>query len=200
MSESWSESDSEYESEYSEDEEFYAGYEQDAVVCDNGTGYVKAGYAAKDTPSICFPSVVGRPRPIRRGQMKRVQQSLNSNNDALVGHAALAKRDTHTLRYPIDHGIVSDWNDMELIWKQLFYNEMGIDPEEHPILLTEAPKNPKGNREKMVQTMFEGFNFPATFVSIQAVLSLYASGRTTGLVLDAGSSISSLFLNILSIR
>lgn len=63
---------------------------------------------------------------------------------------------------------------------------MRIDPQEHPILLTEAPMNPKKNREKMMEIMFEDYGFPAMFVQIQAVLSLYASGRTTGVVLDSG--------------
>lgn len=191
MSEYWSESDSDYESEFSDDEDFTQGFAHDAaVVCDNGTGYVKAGFASCEVPSVCFPSVVGRPRKIRRGQMKRVQQNLTAESDVLVGDAALAKRETHALRFPIDHGIVTDWDGMEHIWQQLFYNELEIDPEEHPILLTEAPRNPKDNREKMLQMMFEGFNFPATFISIQAVLSLYASGRTTGLVLDAGDGVA----------
>ncbi|XP_072193441.1 actin, alpha cardiac muscle 1-like isoform X1 [Excalfactoria chinensis] len=120
--------------------------ETTALVCDNGSGLCKAGFAGDDAPRAVFPSIVGRPR--HQGVMVGMGQK-----DSYVGDEAQSKRGILTLKYPIEHGIITNWDDMEKI-------------------------------------MFETFNVPAMYVAIQAVLSLYASGRTTGIVLDSGDGVT----------
>ncbi len=110
--------------------------------------------------------------------------------DAYIGDEAQSKRDELTIKHPIHYGVVHHWDELEKIWHHIFYEELRVVPEEHPVLLTEALLNHKGNKERMTQSMFEIFHVPAMHVSIQAVLSLYASGRTNGCVLDSGYDVS----------
>ncbi|XP_017078988.1 actin-like protein 53D [Drosophila eugracilis] len=153
-----------------------------AVVIDNGSGVIKAGFSAEDAPRAVFPSIVGRPRHLN----VLVDPLIN---DTIVGDAAARKRGILTLKYPIEHGVVINWDDMEQLWEHT-YEQLRVDPMDLPALLTEAPLNPKKNREKMTEIMFEQFSVPAFYVAIQAVLSLYATGRTVGFVVDSGDGVT----------
>lgn len=157
--------------------------EAQPVIIDNGSGRVKAGFGGEDAPRTVFPSVVGRMK--HRSAMVGIAQK-----EVYVGDEAQAKRGILKLEYPIAHGIVTQWDDMERIWNHTYYNELRVDPEEHNVLVTEAPMNPKVNREKITQIMFESFSVPGLYVAIQAILSLYSSGRVTGIVLDSGDGVT----------
>lgn len=152
------------------------------VVIDNGSGVMKCGCAGLDKPSVVFPSFVGRPkhRRVMAGALE---------GDLFVGNRAEELRGLLSLQYPINHGIIENWNDMEMLWTNVF-SELRLTPEEHPVLLTEAPLNPQCNREAMAEVFFETFAAPAIFVSAQAILSLYAGGKTSGVVLDSGDGVT----------
>eukprot|EP01083_Nonionella_stella_P152372 488327_1 len=149
-----------------------------AIVIDNGLD-MKAGFACDDAPRAVFPTVVGTPK------QSRFMVGMGSEDD-YFGDEAIAKKGILTLTYPIEDGIVTNWDDMEKVWHHLFDNKLRISPEELPVLLTIPPLNPKANTEQLTQIMFETFNVPAMYVAIDAVLALYASGRTTGIVLQSG--------------
>jgi len=155
------------------------------IVCDNGTGFVKCGFAGDNFPAHIFPSIVGR--PILRSEEK-VQDVILK--DIMVGDECTQARDMLETSYPITNGIVQNWEDMVHLYNYTFFERLKIDPSEHKIMLTEAAMNPKKNRKLLVECMFETYGFEACHCSIQAVLTLYAQGLLTGVVVDSGDGVT----------
>lgn len=154
-----------------------------ALIIDNGSGMVKAGFSGEAQPCVEFPSIIGTPK------YKKSLKHMKDGKMLFVGSDAYDKKGVLKLSYPIEHGIVTDWENMEQIWSHTF-DKLRVIPNDRNVLLTEAPRNPRKNREKMAEIMFETFNVDGLYIAIQGVLSLYASGRTTGTVLDIGDGVT----------
>ncbi|KAG4075531.1 hypothetical protein HA402_003356 [Bradysia odoriphaga] len=159
---------------------------RNVIVCDNGTGFVKCGYAGSNFPAHIFPSMVGR--PIIRAVNKIGDIEVK---DLMVGDEASQLRALLEVNYPMENGIVRSWEDMCHVWDYTFGpKKMNIDPHNTKILLTEPPMNPLKNREKMIEVMFEKYGFDSTYIAIQAVLTLYAQGLISGVVIDSGDGVT----------
>lgn len=185
--------------------------DEQPIVLDQGTGFVKIGRGGTNFPDHTFPSIVGR--PILRAEERAtdlaglgalsggglVDSSSGGNGgdknkieikDIMCGDEASAVRSLLQISYPMENGIIRNWEDMTHLWDYSFYERMGIDPRGKKVLLTEPPMNPLANREKMCETMFERYGFGGVYVAIQAVLALYAQGLTSGVVVDSGDGVT----------
>lgn len=157
------------------------------MICDNGSGFLKMGYAGENFPRFTIPSIAGR--PLLRASQKIGDIELKP---LMLGDEANPLRSLLEISYPIREGIVESWDDLEALWGYTFHTKMGLpkDLSDHKILITEAARNPKKNRQKMAEILFEKFGFGGVLFEIQALLSLMAEGETTGLVFDAGDGVS----------
>jgi len=157
--------------------------EKPHVIIDIGSDYVKAGFAGEDAPRAVFPTVVGRPKV--PGIMVGSDQK-----DYYVGTQAEEKRGVLILKRPIEHGIVEDWDDFEKVLDHTFRKELRVNPEEHNVLITETSLNPKHNREKLTEILFDTFGVPGLYVANTAVLSLQSAGKPTGVVVEIGDGVT----------
>jgi len=155
------------------------------IVCDNGTGFVKTGYAGDNFPSLIFPSMIGKPLMRAEEEFKNVELK-----DIMVGDECAALRHMLETSYPVENGIVRDWEGMGHLWDYTFFDRMKIDPKEHKIMLTEPPSNPVENKKRMCENMFEKYGFSHCKISIQATLVLTAQGLVTGVVVDSGDGVT----------
>lgn len=155
-------------------------------MCDNGTGYVKIGFAKDNFPRHIFPSMIGKP-------LMKFEEEFAEGvelKDVMVGDEAAQYRSMLDISYPMVNGQVRDWEGMKTLWNYTFNERLHIDPTEHKILLTEPPMNPNKNREQMGQMMFEEYNFQGVHVGLQAKLVLYSQGLYSGVVLDSGDGVT----------
>ena len=152
--------------------------EKPPIIIDLGSGHVKAGFAGEPGPRLIFPNLVGRPRTPGA-----------EPTEPIVGAQADQQRATLQLTSPIDHGFVADWDDLARVLDHTF-NELEVAPDEHDVLVTEPPLNPKVNRERLTRLMFDTFGVPGLYIAITSVLSLYAVGKFTGLVVEIGDRVT----------
>lgn len=149
--------------------------ELQTIVIDNGSGMMKAGWAGEESPKSVFPSIVSY-----------------TFDDLYVGDRALQYRVYSSIRHPIQRGSINDWGDLEKIYEYIFRSVLETDSSKNPILITRPYGNPKEESEKMIQLMFETFNVPSFYTDYQSRLSLYSSGRSTGIVLEIGDGITQI--------
>jgi actin-related protein 2 len=136
---------------------------ENKIVCDNGTGFLKMGYAGENFPRYTIPSIVGR--PLLRASQKVGDIELKA---LMCGDEANPLRSMLDISYPITEGIVESWDDLTKLWEYTFHTKMGLpqDLSQHKILVTEAARNPVKNRAKMAEILFEKFGFGGVMFEI----------------------------------
>lgn len=180
----------------------YGGDEVSAIVVDLGSHSCKAGYAGEDAPKAVFPSVVGcieqtslteavkaegEAEEMKTGVKLGESEKGKPKRNLYVGTQALGyRRDNMEVVPAMKDGAVADWEIVDKIWDHAFRERLLIDPKEHPMLLAEPSTNTQQHREKTVELMFEKYRIPALFLAKNAVLTSFATGRATSLVVDCG--------------
>ena len=153
------------------------------IIIDNGTGYCKAGFSGERLPKIIIQTYVGYPK-YASGRVGVDKKKF------FVGSEAEAIKGVLNINNPLEKGVINNWDDIEKLWEHIFTNELKVDPIEYNTMITESPMNPKENREKMTQIMFETFNVHGLYIAIESILSLYSLGKSTGIISDLGDHIS----------
>jgi actin-related protein len=148
------------------------------LVIDYGSGITKIGIAGKNEPKFVFPTTVARRKPV-----SILSPYMENMSELLVG--SNCKKKYYEINHPISHGEIIDNKDMEKIWEE-FFGETRDEEDNFRVLFAESPSNSEYNRRKLIEVMFEKFGISALYFQNKAVLSLLASGRTTGVVLQSG--------------
>ncbi|EGW01928.1 actin-85C-like isoform X2 [Cricetulus griseus] len=153
------------------------------LICDYGSGFSKVGFAGTETPLAVFPTVIGKLK--HNNLLVGVEEQ-----ECFIGDEVQNNLERLNLDYPITQGTITNWDNMEKIWHHTFYNVLHIAPEQHPVMITEPPLNSKHVKSRTTQILFETFNVPAMYMANQGVLSMYASGRTSGTTIESGEGMT----------
>lgn len=154
-----------------------------SIIIDNGAGSIRAGFAGRDAPLAIFPTIFGRFKDT-------AQMEEFPGKSGFVGDLANSKREILNITRPVQKGVVTNWDDMEKIWHHTLYEELRAAPEEHLLILSENVFDKKEQRAKATEIMMEKFMVPGFYLAQQAVLALFASGRTTGVALHSGHDLT----------
>ncbi|CAL2052052.1 unnamed protein product [Caenorhabditis brenneri] len=157
------------------------------IVFDLGSTSVKAGFSGDKAPRTILPSMKESP-----SHNTGLHLDEADCKDSLVGNKAQSRRESLSMNHPIKNRIVTNWDDMISLMDHTFKNELHVKSEEHTVLLAESLSNPKANKEKMTEVMFERFNVPSYYVDKATALSLFHSGKTTGFVIDSGEGVTDI--------
>ncbi|OAJ42240.1 hypothetical protein, variant 1 [Batrachochytrium dendrobatidis JEL423] len=111
----------------------------------------------------------------------------------LVGDSQIYKwRENFHVKTPLEDGVVSDWDALEAIFDHTYSTVLCADSTEHPLMFCESSWNPREKREKLCELAFEKYNVPGFYLGRSAVLSAFAAGKSSALVVDSGSSSTSV--------
>uniref|UniRef100_A0A6I8P8W7 Actin-like protein 6B n=1 Tax=Ornithorhynchus anatinus TaxID=9258 RepID=A0A6I8P8W7_ORNAN len=167
----------------------YGGDEVGALVFDIGSFSVRAGYAGEDCPKADFPTTVGLLAPEEGGGLELEGDKEKKGKTFHIDTNALhVPRDGAEVMSPLKNGMIEDWECFRAILDHTYSKHVKSEPKLHPVLMSEAPWNTRAKREKLTEVMFEQYNIPAFFLCKTAVLTAFANGRSTGLVLDSGAT------------
>lgn len=145
------------------------------IVIDVGSGYTKAGLAESEYPSCTIPTAIS--------------YEDTYTKKFLIGNEAL---DQENFTYPIEHGIIQNFDHIERLFEHIFTKELDVSTKDHPVLVTQPPKNPQRDKEKLAEMLFEKFDVPALYEEVHSVLTFYSSGKPAGLIVESGHGVTSV--------
>lgn len=172
----------------------YGGDEVGGIVFDIGAHSVRAGYAGEDCPKYDVPTFVGT---LDEGTKDEIMQTdvpseekpkLPEKKYFIDTNSIHLPKENMEIINPVKDGMIEDWDTFEKILDYIYAKDIKSESSLHPVLMSEASWNVRPKREKLTELMFEKYNIPAFFLCKNAVLTAFANGRSTGLVIDSGAT------------